>query len=152
MNADTAGATVPTAGRLTLVAVGTDPLDLAAHEAAVADAGAGAVVSFQGVVRDHDHGRSVASLEYEGHPSAAEVLREVALEVAADPAVRAVAVSHRVGPLRIGDVALVAAVSTAHRAEAFAACARLVDEAKARLPIWKRQVFTDGTDEWVNCP
>jgi molybdopterin synthase catalytic subunit len=128
------------------------PLDLAAHEKAVADARAGAVVSFQGVVRDHDHGRGVTLLEYEGHPSAAAVLREVAAEIAADPDVYAVAVSHRVGTLAIGDVALVAAVSTAHRAAAFAACARLVDEAKARLPIWKRQVFTDGSDEWVNCP
>ncbi|MBM2616933.1 molybdenum cofactor biosynthesis protein MoaE [Actinoplanes sp. LDG1-06] len=128
------------------------PLDLAAHEKAVADPRAGAVVSFQGVVRDHDHGRGVTLLEYEGHPNAAAVLREVAAEIAADPDVYAVAVSHRVGTLAIGDVALVAAVSTAHRAAAFAACARLVDEAKARLPIWKRQVFTDGTDEWVNCP
>lgn len=128
------------------------PLDLAAHEKAVADVRAGAVVSFQGVVRDHDHGRGVTLLEYEGHPSAAAVLREVAAEIAADPDVYAVAVSHRVGTLAIGDVALVAAVSTAHRAAAFAACARLVDEAKARLPIWKRQVFTDGSDEWVNCP
>ena len=128
------------------------PLDLAAHEAAVADRRAGAVVTFQGVVRDHDHGRRVTLLEYEGHPSATDVLREVAEEIAADPAVFAVAVSHRVGRLEIGDVALIAAVSTAHRAAAFAACARLVDEAKARLPIWKRQVFADGTDEWVNCP
>ncbi|GID29105.1 molybdenum cofactor biosynthesis protein MoaE [Paractinoplanes brasiliensis] len=128
------------------------PLDLAAHEKAVADVRAGAVVSFQGVVRDHDHGRGVTLLEYEGHPSAAAVLREVAEEIAADPDVYAVAVSHRVGTLAIGDVALVAAVSTAHRAAAFAACARLVDETKARLPIWKRQVFTDGSDEWVNCP
>jgi molybdopterin synthase catalytic subunit len=128
------------------------PLDLAAHEAAVADRRAGAVVSFQGVVRDHDHGRRVTLLEYEGHPSATDVLREVAEEIAADPAVFVVAVSHRVGRLQIGDVALVAAVSTAHRAAAFAACARLVDEVKARLPIWKRQVFADGTDEWVNCP
>lgn len=129
-----------------------EPLDLAAHEAAVADRRAGAVVSFQGVVRDHDHGRAVTSLEYEGHPSAAAVLREIAAEVAADPDVYAVAVSHRVGLLGVGDVALVAAVSTAHRAAAFAACARLVDEVKARLPIWKRQVFADGTEEWVNCP
>ena len=127
-------------------------LDLAAHEAAVAEPRAGAVVSFQGVVRDHDHGRSVTLLEYEGHPSAADVLRQVAEEIAADPAVYAVAVSHRIGKLEIGDVALVAAVSTAHRAAAFAACARLVDEVKARLPIWKRQLFADGTDEWVNCP
>jgi molybdopterin synthase catalytic subunit len=138
--------------RVALVEVVDAPLDLAAHEAAVADRRAGAVVSFQGVVRDHDHGRGVTLLEYEGHPSAAKVLREVAEEIAADPAVHAVAVSHRIGTLRIGDVALVASVSTAHRAAAFEACARLVDEAKARLPIWKRQVFTDGEEEWVNCP
>jgi molybdopterin synthase catalytic subunit len=135
-----------------MVAVSEAPLDLAAHEAAVAGPRAGAVVSFQGVVRDHDHGRGVTLLEYEGHPTAEAILREVAAEIAADPDVFAVAVSHRVGTLQIGDVALVAAVSTAHRAAAFAACGRLVDEAKARLPIWKRQVFTDGTDEWVNCP
>ena len=84
--------------------------------------------------------------------SAETVLREVAEEIAADPTVYAVAVSHRVGPLEIGDVALVAAVSTAHRAAAFAACARLVDEVKSRLPVWKHQLFTDGTEEWVNCP
>ncbi|MET7748045.1 molybdenum cofactor biosynthesis protein MoaE [Micromonospora sp. NPDC005367] len=141
-----------TAPTLALGEVTDRPLDLAAHEAAVADPRAGAVVSFQGVVRDHDHGRSVTSLEYEGHPSAERILREVAAEVATDPEVYSVAVSHRVGPLAIGDVALVAAVSTAHRAAAFAACARLVDEVKARLPIWKRQVFADGTEEWVNCP
>jgi molybdopterin synthase catalytic subunit len=135
-----------------IVNVTSEPLDLAAHEAAVADPRAGAVVSFQGVVRDHDGGRSVVSLDYEGHPSAIEVLREVATEIAKDPEVYAVAVSHRVGSLKIGDVALVAAVSTAHRGAAFAACGRLVDEAKSRLPIWKRQVFGDGTEEWVNCP
>jgi molybdopterin synthase catalytic subunit len=135
-----------------IVEITDQPLDLAAHEAAVADPRAGAVVSFQGVVRDHDHGRGVVSLDYEGHPTATAVLREVAAEVAKDPEVYAVAVSHRVGALKVGDVAIVAAVSTAHRQAAFAACARLVDEAKARLPIWKRQVFTDGTDEWVKCP
>ena len=128
------------------------PLDLAAHERAVADPAAGAVVSFAGVVRDHDHGRDVTLLEYEAHPSAEAVLKEVAAEIAADPEVRAVAVSHRIGVLQIGDVALAAAVATAHRAEAFAICARLVDEVKARLPVWKRQVFADGTEEWVNCP
>jgi molybdopterin synthase catalytic subunit len=140
------------AARVVLVAVVDEPLDLAAHESAVADVRAGAVVSFQGVVRDHDGGRGVTLLEYEGHPTAEKILREVADEIAADPAVYAVAVSHRIGTLQIGDVALVASVSTAHRAAAFAACAKLVDEAKARLPIWKRQVFKDGTEEWVNCP
>jgi molybdopterin synthase catalytic subunit len=142
----------PTTAVVAIAEVRNEPLDLASHEAAVTDRRAGAVVTFQGVVRDHDHGRTVTLLEYEGHPTAAAVLREVADEIAADPAVFAVAVSHRVGVLRIGDVALVAAVSTAHRAAGFAACARLVDEVKARLPIWKRQLFSDGTDEWVNCP
>jgi molybdopterin synthase catalytic subunit len=129
-----------------------EPLDVAAHEAMVADPGAGAVVSFAGVVRDHDHDRGVVRLVYEAHPNAAAVLAEVAAEIAEDPAVRAVAVSHRIGELRIGDVALAAAVATAHRAEAFALCARLVDEVKSRLPVWKHQHFTDGTDEWVNSP
>jgi molybdopterin synthase catalytic subunit len=135
-----------------MITVTGTPLDMVAHERAVAVPAAGAVVSFAGVVRDHDAGRTVTLLEYEAHPSAEAVLKEVAAEIAADPEVRAVAVSHRVGVLQIGDVALAAAVATAHRAAGFAACARLVDEVKARLPVWKRQVFADGTEEWVNCP
>lgn len=137
----------------TLMAVLTSAaLDVAAHEAAVAHPAAGAVVSFAGVVRDHDGGRAVTHLHYEAHPSAEAVLAEVAAEIAKDPNVYAVAVSHRIGDLTIGDVALAAAVSTAHRAEAFALCLRLVDEVKARLPVWKYQIFADGTDEWVNSP
>lgn len=128
------------------------PLSVAEHEDAVADEAAGAVVSFAGVVRDHDGGRSVVELEYVGHPTAEQVLGEVAAEFAAREGVHAVAVSHRVGLLGIGDVALACAVSTSHRGAAFAACADLVDEVKARLPIWKRQVFTDGEEEWVACP
>jgi molybdopterin synthase catalytic subunit len=130
--------------------VTTEPLDVAAHERAVAHPGAGAVVSFRGVVRDHDSGKGVVELEYEAHPSAGDVLAEIVAEFAAEPDVYGVAVSHRVGKLEIGDVALAAAISTAHRAEAFAMCARLVDEVKSRLPVWKRQVFTDHSEEWVN--
>jgi molybdopterin synthase catalytic subunit len=132
------------------VSVTTDSLDVPTHEKAVGDSGAGAVVVFHGVVRDHDHGRPVTLLEYEAHPSAEAVLQAVAAEIAADPAVYAVAVSHRIGRLAVGDVALVAAVSTGHRAAGFAACARLVDAIKAQLPVWKRQVFADGTEEWIN--
>lgn len=128
------------------------PLVVAEHEQAASSDAAGAVVSFSGVVRDHDHGRGVKALSYEGHPSAGEILREIAEEIATRPGVRSVIVSHRVGDLAIGDPALVAAVAAEHRREAFEACADLVDEAKARLPIWKHQFFTDGTDEWVNCP
>jgi molybdopterin synthase catalytic subunit len=133
-------------------ALTTSPLSVTEHEAAVAHPAAGAVVSFCGVVRDHDGGRGVDRLLYEAHPSAEAVLAEVAAEIAKDPAVYGIAVSHRVGELAIGDVALAAAVATAHRGDAFAICARLVDTVKARLPIWKHQHFADGTDEWVNSP
>jgi molybdopterin synthase catalytic subunit len=132
--------------------IAAEPLGTGDHEAAVDDPRAGARVVFCGVVREHDHGRGVVELEYQGHPSAEQVLTEIAEQFAAEPDVLALAVSHRVGVLAVGDVALVAAVSTAHRREAFDVCARLVEEVKSRLPIWKRQVFTDGTDEWVNCP
>ncbi len=140
------------AEKLRLIAISEQPLDVPAHLAAVRVEAGGADVLFCGVVRNHDHGRGVTELEYSAHPSAAEVLAEVAAEIAADPSVLAVAISHRIGSLQVGDVALVAAVSCAHRGAAFEHCHRLVDEAKARLPIWKRQVFDDGTDEWVNCP
>jgi molybdopterin synthase catalytic subunit len=141
-----------TAVQPVLCEVSAEPLSVDAHQAAVSGAASGAVVLFSGVVRDHDHGRAVVALEYVGHPTAADVLQACREEILADPLVHAVAVSHRVGDLRIGDAALVAAVAAAHRAEAFAACERLVEIVKQRLPIWKRQVFPDGTDEWVNCP
>jgi molybdopterin synthase catalytic subunit len=128
------------------------PLDVAALEAAVEHPAAGARALFRGVVRDHDHGRAVTRLEYQAHPSAESVLAEVVAEFAVIDGVLGVAASHRVGTLEIGDVALVVAVSCAHRREAFETCAQLVDEIKHRLPVWKRQVFDDGTDEWVNCP
>lgn len=125
-------------------------IDLASNEAAVARSEAGAVVGFVGAVRDHDGGRGVTALDYSAHPTAAQVLADVvAAEAAAAEGVRAVAVSHRVGPLAIGDAALVVAVAADHRAAAFATCARLVDAVKEALPVWKHQRFADGTDEWV---
>jgi molybdopterin synthase catalytic subunit len=127
------------------------PIDTADHEAVVARAAAGAVVSFAGVVRDHDGGRSVTRLEYSAHPTAAQMLADVVAEIAADcTGVRAIAVSHRIGTLHIGDAALVAAVAADHRGAAFETCARVVDTVKARLPVWKHQFFADGTEEWVN--
>jgi molybdopterin synthase catalytic subunit len=125
-------------------------IELAEHEGLVAHQAAGAVVGFAGVVRDHDGGRTVTRLEYSAHPSAPQTLADVAAEIAAECAgVRAIAVSHRIGALAIGDAALVAAVAADHRQAAFDTCARLVDRVKARLPIWKHQFFADGSDEWV---
>lgn len=139
----------PTASVLRATVV-EQPLDVAEHAALVERAAAGAVVTFAGVVRDHDGGRGVLGLDYSAHPTAAAVVARVAADVAARaPGVRAVAVSHRVGRLAIGDVALACAVAADHRREAFATCAELVDEVKRLLPVWKHQRFTDGTDEWV---
>jgi molybdopterin synthase catalytic subunit len=132
------------------VALTEDPIDLAEHEALVAHHAAGAVVGFAGVIRNHDGGRTVTRLEYSAHPSAQQTLAEVVAEVAAEaPGVRAIAVSHRIGRLEIGDAALVAAVAADHRRAAFDTCSKLVDTVKARLPVWKHQHFTDGSDEWV---
>jgi molybdopterin synthase catalytic subunit len=130
-----------------------DPLDVEEHARLVESSAAGAVVSFSGVVRDHDGGKGVHALEYSGHPSAGDVITRVAAQIsAAHPDVLGLAVSHRIGSLAIGDSALACAVAAAHRAAAFAACAALVDEVKLQLPIWKRQEFTDGTEQWVNAP
>jgi molybdopterin synthase catalytic subunit len=116
-------------------------IELAEHEALVLHRAAGAVVGFVGMVRDHDGGRSVTRLEYSAHPTAQQTLAEVAAEVARDcVGVRA---------LNVGDAALVAAVAADHRKAAFETCALLVDTVKARLPVWKHQLFVDGSDEWV---
>jgi molybdenum cofactor synthesis domain-containing protein len=130
-----------------------EPLDVEELARLVEHRAAGAVVTFGGVVRDHDGGRGVRELEYVGHPTAADVIAEVAGDIASGfDGVWGVAVAHRVGLLGIGDVALACAVSAEHRKQAFHACSELVDEVKRRLPIWKRQVFDDGAEEWVNCP
>ncbi|WP_437436065.1 molybdenum cofactor biosynthesis protein MoaE [Mycobacterium colombiense] len=89
-------------------------------------------------------------LEYSAHPSAEQVIADVVADIAEQSSgVRAVAASHRIGALRIGEAALVAAVAADHRQAAFATCAHLVDTIKARLPVWKHQFFADGTEEWV---
>ncbi|MCW2543496.1 MAG: hypothetical protein JWM40_1048 [Frankiales bacterium] len=120
--------------------------------AAVADAGAGGVVSFTGVVRAQDGGRAVTRLEYSAHPSALDEMTKVVQAVAEQERVVKVAALHRVGILEIGDVAVVVAASAAHRDQAFVAARRLIDDIKASVPIWKHQWFADGTEEWVGTP
>ncbi|MCV7089802.1 molybdenum cofactor biosynthesis protein MoaE [Mycobacterium interjectum] len=136
--------------RVLRAALTEDPIFLAEHEELVGHQSAGAVVGFVGMIRDHDGGRRVVRLEYSAHPSAEEVLAQVVAEIAEQAGgVRAIAASHRIGVLRIGEAALVSAVAADHRRAAFDTCARLVDTIKARLPVWKHQFFDDGTDEWV---
>ena len=131
--------------------VSTEVIDADELRRLIADPAAGACVVFTADVRDKDHERSVVSLTYEAHPSAREALEQIAAEVAAAHDVIAVAVVHRHGPIPIGESALVAAASARHRQQAFDACVDLVEKTKQHIPIWKHQVFADGTEEWVNC-
>jgi molybdopterin synthase catalytic subunit len=129
----------------------TDQLiDLEALHRLVKSDQAGAVVIFSGDVRNHDGGKEVTSLTYEIHPSAGEVIKEITARITAKHEILDVAVVHRYGEIPIGESAFTVVVSSKHRGPAFAACQELVDVVKEELPIWKYQVFADGTDEWVN--
>jgi len=137
---------------LRLLALRDAPLDVAEVLAAVEDPGAGGIVSFTGVVRDSDGGRGVTELEYVAHPDAHAALERVARAVAADLPVLGLAAVHRTGLLRVGELAVVVAASAPHRAEAFEGARRLIDDLKAQVPVWKRQVFAAGDEEWVGTP
>ncbi|MEC5180311.1 molybdenum cofactor biosynthesis protein MoaE [Arthrobacter sp. CG_A4] len=148
-----------------------EPLSVDQAIAAVESDTAGAVVSFSGVVRNHDGGRAVERLSYSAHPTAHQVMADVVASLAAEQVAAGEAAgapgeatgapggtrvgpvriwaAHRIGMLRIGDPALVCAVSAPHRGQAFEVCSELVDRIKAEVPIWKEQFFNDGTVEWV---
>jgi len=132
----------------TLSAITDITIDAAPLEAFVLTPQNGALVTFRGIVRDHDHGESVSALDYQAHPDAARFMQEACALVAAETGLRIAAV-HRVGALAIGDTALVATAAAPHRAEAFAACERVVEVVKQTVPIWKRQHLTAGVTEWV---
>jgi molybdopterin synthase catalytic subunit len=135
---------------LVRAALTDQPILLAEHQELVSHRAAGAIVGFVGMIRNHDNGRQVSKLEYSAHPSAANVLADVVADVAAQSTgLVAVAASHRIGVLQVGEAALVVAVAADHRQAAFTTCAQLVDAIKARLPVWKHQFFADGTNEWV---
>ena len=126
------------------------PLSVDEVYTAVTDDSAGGIAVFAGAVRDHDQGQPVTALSYSAHPSAADELRKVCERIAEKFDVYAVAAVHRTGDLVIGDLAVVVAVSSGHRAIAFDACHALIDDLKATVPIWKHQRFTSGDSEWVN--
>ncbi|WP_127820016.1 molybdenum cofactor biosynthesis protein MoaE [Microbacterium sp. CPCC 204701] len=133
-----------------VAAISAEPLDLDAHLRAIDDPTMGAVTTFVGRVRDHDPDASTAvvALEYSAHPDAEAALARLAA-AAVGHAEALVAVSHRVGTLEVGDVAVVIAVASAHRAEAFEVCRTLIETIKTDLPVWKKQVESDGTATWL---
>ena len=139
-----------------------EPISVDQAIAAVESDTAGAVVSFSGVVRNHDGGKAVERLSYSAHPTAHQVMADVVTRLVAEQDAEQGAegaagpgqpvriwAAHRIGMLEIGDPALVCAVSAAHRGQAFAVCSELVDRIKEQVPIWKEQFFSDGTVEWV---
>jgi molybdopterin synthase catalytic subunit len=132
-----------------LVALRDGPLSVEEAIASVSHAGAGAICTFLGVVRDHSEGRAVAKLEYQAYPAMAVAeMRRIASDIAAEIAGVRLAVLHRTGMLGVGELAVVCAASAPHRAQAYAGCRALIDRVKATVPIWKREHGPDGAS-WV---
>jgi molybdopterin synthase catalytic subunit len=127
-----------------LVDLRETPLDVTEVVDALADPASGGLTLFVGRVRQEDGGRAVDGLDYSAHPSALDRLREVCERIAAEFDLHQLAAVHRTGALAIGDIAVIVATSSAHRA--------LIDTLKAEVPIWKHQRFADGSDEWVGTP
>jgi MoaE-MoaD fusion protein len=125
------------------------PIDVAAVAAEVADDRAGAVATFQGTVRSQSRGRTVVALEYEAYSGMAEkVMAEIADEVRSGHELCAVAVTHRVGRVEIGETSVAIAVSAPHRQDALAACREVIYALKERVPLWKKELY-EGGEEWI---
>jgi len=132
--------------------ISTESIDPAALEAALSDPRAGACVAFSGWVRNANDGQPVLSLEYEAFAPLAEKEGERILAEAREKfALLGAAAVHRVGHLQIGDAAVWVGVTAAHRGAAFDGCRYIIDELKARVPIWKKEHYASGASAWINC-
>jgi|UniRef100_UPI00404B5CC3 molybdopterin synthase catalytic subunit len=132
--------------------ISAEPLDLIALKTDLLDPRAGACVTFEGWVRNHNEGKPVQALDYEAYAELAEAEgNRILIEAREKFAVQTVSAVHRVGALQIGDLAVWVGVGSAHRGEAFEACRYIIDEVKARVPIWKKEHYADGASEWINC-
>ena len=128
------------------------PLDPVALQKQLADVRAGACVTFEGWVRNRNEGQPVQSLEYEAYPPLAEKEGARILAEAREKfALLGVACVHRVGHLQLGELAVWVGVTAEHRGAAFDACRTIIDEAKARVPIWKKEHYASGATAWINC-
>lgn len=133
----------------TIVQLTHEPLERDALVAEVGHPSIGGIVVFEGVVRDHARGKQVRYLEYEAYEEMAEQQMRAIIEEARQRwGVERVAVAHRFGRLEIGEASVIIVVASAHRAEAFDACRYIIDTLKATVPIWKKEVATNG-EEWV---
>ena len=127
------------------------PFDVAALRAELLDARVGGYASFEGWVRDHHGGRAVTGLRYEAYAALAEQEGERILDEAREKfAILDVRCVHRTGDLAIGELAVWVGVAAAHRDAAFGACRFVIDEVKARVPIWKHERYADGDAGWLH--
>lgn len=135
---------------MTVTFLTTEPIDLGALLERVQSPARGGVSCFLGTVRNHHQGREVLRLDYSAYPPMvdAECARIVAEAESRWPV--GVALQHRIGSLEIGDAAVAVVTASAHRDEAFVACRHVIEELKRRVPIWKREVYADGTIGWVD--
>jgi molybdopterin synthase catalytic subunit len=125
------------------------PIDPREVEQMVAASSVGGIVTFSGTVRDHARGKTVEALDYEAYePVAVKMLARIGDEIRQRWTIEHVAMIHRTGLLKVGEVSVVISVSAAHRAEAFAACAYAIDRIKEIVPIWKKEFYEDGS-HWV---
>lgn len=125
------------------------PIDAAAVSAAVAEARAGAIVTFVGTTRDHNDGRRVTRLEYEAYPEMALAeMRKIGGAAAERWPIARIAIVHRIGVVPVGEASVVIAVSSAHRVAAFEACHFAIDRLKEVVPIWKKEHF-EGGEVWI---
>lgn len=132
--------------------IAASPIDAVALQRLLADPRAGACVTFEGWVRNRNEGQPVLSLEYEAYPLLAETEGDRILAEARERfALTGAAGVHRVGHLQLGDLAVWVGVTAEHRGAAFDACRYIIDEAKSRLPIWKKEHYASGTTAWINC-
>ena len=135
-----------------MFAISSTPIDVVALQDRLADPGAGACVCFEGWVRNTNEGAAVTALDYEAYePLAVKEGEQVLAEARERFDLIDAACQHRVGDLQLGDCAVWVGVTAAHRDAAFAACRFIIDEIKARLPIWKKEHYQDGDSGWVNC-
>jgi molybdopterin synthase catalytic subunit len=130
--------------------ISAEPIELAPLVARVCSPERGGVATFLGMVRNHHEGRGVLRLEYSAYAPMAEAECARIVAEAESRWQVAVALSHRVGALAVGDTAVAVAAASAHREAAFAACRYVIEEVKRRVPVWKREYYADGTVIWVD--
>ncbi|MEO6796386.1 MAG: molybdenum cofactor biosynthesis protein MoaE [Candidatus Dormibacter sp.] len=133
-----------------LIALGEEPLDAAAIAKQIRTDGDGALITFEGVVREGSRGKTVKALVYEAYGAMAlRQMEQLAEEARGRWPITDVAIVHRLGHLKVGEVSVVIAVAAAHRGEAFDACEWVIDELKRTVPIWKKEIYTEG-EAWVD--